>query len=224
MWQSLKRLRTGERVIFGAVTLIMIFAVTSYAILGWVGHTSDKPLYPVRTHYEFSGEGFHGSELFRQNNCTACHRAIGNGSNMSLNLDGIGSRHNLEYIVAFLRDPEATYRSRTVDHGPAPKEAAYVAQLSESDRYAIAVFLSQLRTDQGGASAQQPPPGKSGFIDAMLDMWAPDGWRIIFNDVRNGGLSKSASPAPAQEKTPAPEPVPPGTMPMQNQQGNSDGK
>jgi len=198
MWQRLKRLRTGERVIFGVVTLIMLVAVLNYAILGWMGHRTDKPLFPVRTHYEFSGEGFQGSELFRKNNCTLCHRAVGNGSNMSLNLDGIGSRHDLAYIIAFLRDPEATYRSRTVDHGQAPKEAAYVSQISESDRHAIAVFLSQLRTDQGGASAQQPPPGKSGFIDAMLDMWAPDGWRIMFNDVRNGDAGKAPAAAPAE--------------------------
>jgi len=197
MWQRLKRLRTGERVIFGVVILIMVVAVVNYAILGWLGHRSDKPLFPVRTHYEFAGEGFQGSELFRKNNCTLCHRAVGNGSNMSLNLDGIGSRHDLDYIIAFLRDPEATYRSRTVDHGPAPKEAAYVSQLPEADRHAIAVFLSQLRTDQGGASAQQPPPGKSGFIDAMLDMWAPDGWRIMFNDVRNADAKRAPAATPA---------------------------
>ncbi len=197
MWQRLKRIRTGERVIFGVVILIMLVAVVNYAILGWIGHNADKPLFPVRTHYEFAGEGFHGSELFRQNNCTLCHRAIGNGSNMSLNLDGIGSRHDLAYIEAFLADPEATYRSRTVDHGPPPKEAAYVSRLPAADRHAIAVFLSQLRTEQGGASAQQPPPGKSGFIDAMLDMWAPDGWRIMFNDVRNGGTAKASAVTPA---------------------------
>jgi cytochrome c553 len=216
MWQRLKRLRTGEMVIFGVVGLIFVVAVVNYAILGWVGHHSDKPIFPVRTHYEFSGEGFRGSELFRQNNCTLCHRAIGNGSNMSLNLDGIGSRHDLAYILAFLQNPEATYRSRTVDHGPAPKEAAYVAQLPEADLRAMAVFLSQLRTDRGGASAEQPPPGKSDFIDAMLDMWAPDGWRIMFNDVRSSD-AKAASPAGA------PDPLQnPGPAPDRQNQGNGN--
>jgi hypothetical protein len=200
MWQRLKRLRTGEIVIYGVVTVIFLVAVVNYAILGWVGHRSDKPLFPVRTHYEFAGDGFRGSELFRQNNCTLCHRAVGNGSNMSLNLDGIGSRHDLAYIEAFLRDPEATYRSRTVDHGPAPKEAAYVALLPEADRHAMAVFLSQLRTDRGGASAEQPPLGKSDFIDSMLDMWAPDGWRIMFRDVREGDSGKAGAPAAAPGK------------------------
>jgi cytochrome c553 len=221
----LKRLRTGERVIFGVVTLIMLVAIVNYAILAWLGHRSEKPLFPVRTHYEFAGEGFHGSELFRKSNCTACHRAIGNGSNMSLNLDGIGSRHDVDYIIAFLRDPEATYRSRTVDHGPAPKEAAYVSQLPESDRHAIAVFLSQLRTDQGGASAQQPPPGKSGFIDAMLDMWAPDGWRIMFSDVRSGDSGKNPAALPADREPPKPDATQAPPASSENQeQGNGNGK
>jgi hypothetical protein len=217
MWQRLKGLRTGEAVIFGVVVLIFVVAVVNYAILGWVGHNSDKPIFPVRTHYEFSGDGFHGSELFRSNNCTLCHRAVGNGSNMSLNLDGIGSRHDLAYIEAFLRDPEGTYRSRTVDHGPAPKEAAYVATLPEADRHAMAVFLSQLRTDRGGASAEQPPAGKSDFIDAMLDMWAPDGWRIMFTDVRSGDAPRPAATAPAPDRTPQTPPAP-----DRQSQGNSN--
>lgn len=234
MWQRLKRLRTGERIIFGIVTLIMLFAVTSYGFLEWLGHNSDKPLYPVRTHYEFAGEGFRGSELFRTNNCTLCHRAVGNGSNMSLNLDGIGSRHDLAYIEAFLANPEATYRSRTVDHGAAPKEAAYVSQMSADDRHAIAIFLSQLRSDQGGSSDQLPPPGKSGFIDAMLDMWVPDGWRIMFTDVRSGAAGKTPAaakgdaakgPAPKDGDAAAQRTAEPGTTAGDGQdQGNSNAK
>jgi hypothetical protein len=220
MWQRWKRLRTGEKWLFGGVALLLLVTVQNYAMLEWMRRSSGKEMFPVRTHYEFVGEGFHGSELFRKNNCTLCHRAIGNGSNMSLNLDGIGSRHDLAYILAFLHDPEATYPSRTVDHGAPPKEAAYVSQLPEADLHAIGVFLSQLRTDQGGASAQQPPPGKSDFIDAMLDMWAPDSWRIMFRDVRSGSPAKAtpANPAPA-----APVPSPDGGAPAtgQNQENGN---
>jgi cytochrome c553 len=194
MWQRWKRLKTGEKVLFGAVSLLILITIQNYVVLEWIRMSSDKPMYPIRTHYDFAGEGFRGSELFRKSNCTACHRAVGNGTNMGLNLDGIGSRHDLAYLQAFLRDPEATYGSRTVDHGPAPKEAAYVAKLPEDERRAIAVFLSQLRTDRGGASAEMPPQGKSSFIDAMLDMWAPDSWRIAFSDVRNRDADKGAAP------------------------------
>lgn len=153
-------------------------------------------MFPVRTHYDFAGEGFRGSELFRKSNCTSCHRAVGNGTSMGLNLDGIGSRRTLAYLESFLSDPEATYPSRTLDHGPAPKEAAYVARLPAGDRRAIAIFLSQLTADRGSAAAQQPPSGKSSFIDAMLDMWAPDSWRIAFTDVRDKEAAHK-EPAPA---------------------------
>jgi cytochrome c553 len=193
MWQRWKRLKTGEKILFGAVGLLIVITVQNYIVLEWVRMSSDKPMYPIRTHYEFAGEGFRGSELFRTQNCTACHKAVGNGTNMGLELDGIGSRHDLAYLESFLRDPENTYGTKTVDHGPAPKEAAYVAQLPEDDRRAVAIFLSQLKSDRGAPTAQEPPAGKSSFIDAMLDMWAPDSWRMVFSDVRSGEPRKSSA-------------------------------
>jgi len=193
MWQKWKALKTGEKVLFGSVALLILITIQNYVVLEWIRMSSDKPMYPVRTHYDFAGEGFRGSELFRKNNCTSCHKAVGNGTNMGLELDGIGSRHDLAYLLAFLHDPENTYGSKTVDHGPAPKEASYVAQLPEADRHAIAVFLSQLKADRGAPAAQEPPTGKSGFIDAMLDMWAPDSWRMAFSDVRSGDAAKGGA-------------------------------
>jgi len=195
MWKKWKALKTGEKVLFGVVTALILITIQNYAVIEWMRQSSDKPMYPVRTHYDFAGEGFHGSELFRKNNCTSCHRAVGNGTNMGLNLDGIGSRHDLTYILAFLHDPENTYGSKTVDHGPAPKEAAYVSRIPEQDLHAIAVFLSQLKADRGAPAAQEPPSGKSSFIDAMLDMWAPDTWRMFFTDVRSGKAAKAEGSA-----------------------------
>ncbi len=201
MWNRWKRLKTGEKVLFGVVALLILVTVQNYVVMEWVRASSGESMFPQRTRFEFSGAGFHGSELFRSYNCTLCHRAVGNGSSMGLNLDGIGSRHDLAYIQAFLRDPEGTYGAKTIDHGPAPKEAAYVAELPERDREAIGVFLSQLKSDQGGASAQKPPPGKSTFIDAMLDMWAPDSWRMAFSDVRTRDAAKD-KPVAAQPPEP----------------------
>lgn len=202
MWDKWKRLKTGEKVLFGAVILLVLITIQNYVVLEWIRTHSGKPMYPIRTRYEFAGEGFRGSELFRTHNCTNCHKAVGNGTNMGLNLDGIGSRHDIAYILAFLKTPEQTYPTRTVDHGPAPKEAAYVAQLPADELQSIAVFLTQLKADQGSAAAEAPPTGKSNFIDAMLDMWAPDSWRMLFSDVRNspgqaGGRSGDATPGPA---------------------------
>jgi cytochrome c553 len=215
MWQRWKRLKTGEKVLFGVVGLLVLVTVVNYAILEGIRMSSDKPLYPIRTRYEFAGEGFRGSELFRTYNCTNCHKAVGNGTNMGLELDGIGSRHDLAYISAFLRDPEATYRSSTIDHGAPPKEAAYVSRLPPDDMRAIAIFLSQLKADRGAPSAAAPPVGKSGFIDAMVDMWVPDSWRILFSDVRaqdaHGAGAKPAAPPASMPGTGTPGTGTPGT-------------
>jgi len=205
MMDAWNRLKTGEKVLFGFFGVLGIVAVLNYVVLEWWRQTSHQQMFPIRTHYDFAGEGFQGSVLFRKNNCSSCHRAIGNGTSMGLDLDGIGSRRDLPYLVAFLRDPEATYRSKTVEHGAPPKDAAYVSQLPLEDQHAIAVFLSQLKADRGGASAQLPPPGQSSFIDAMLDTWVPDSWRVLFSDVRKrdnarDGATPGGAPGNTQGK------------------------
>jgi cytochrome c553 len=177
-------LKRGEKVLLGVVGLFLLFAVASFVMLEVLRARSDKPLYANATHFDFSEEGKVGSDLFRRQRCTACHRAVRNGTNMGLDLDGIGSKRDLQYLINFLRDPEATYASKTIDHGPAPKEAAYVAELPEADRHAIAVFLSELRATQGSPDAPMPPPERSGFIDEMIKVWAPDSWKTDYQDVR----------------------------------------
>lgn len=230
MSERWKRLKTGEKVLFVGVSLLILVAVTNYIAIETIRMRSDKPMYPIRTHYEFAGEGFRGSELFRLDNCTNCHKAVGNGTNMGLELDGIGSRRELSYLMAFLRDPEATYQAgHTVDHGPG-KEADYVSKLPPDDQRAIAIFLSQLKSDRGAATAQAPPEGKSGFIDAMLDLWAPDSWRILFNDVRAGagaktgaqpGIQPGIQPSVAGKVGNAEAPT--GTSTTQGTQGSGNG-
>jgi cytochrome c553 len=183
-------MKKGEKILFGVVALIVIIALGNFAVLEWLGFTSKKPIFTVVTHYDFSAEGLRGFELYRQSDCYSCHRAVGSGTNMGLNLDGIGSNHSVDYLYNFLKEPEKTYRAKTVGHGLSPKEADYVSALPDADLHALAVFLSQLKADQGSASAFEPPKGESSFIDAMLDMWVPDGWRNQFKDVREGWKSK----------------------------------
>jgi hypothetical protein len=208
-WQRWKRLKTGEKVLFGALGLLVLVAVQNYIVIEWIRMSSNRPMYPIRTHYEFAGEGFRGSELFRSRNCTNCHKAVGNGTNMGLELDGIGSRHDLAYLESFLSDPVGTYAGgRTFDHAP-EKEAGYVMRLPADERRALAIFLSQLKSDRGAATAAAPPEGKSSFIDAMLDMWAPDSWRLLFTDVRKADerhapAAPPAPPAPAAAPAQAP--------------------
>jgi hypothetical protein len=125
---------------------------------------------------------------------------------MGLSLDGVGSLRSLDWLVAFLADPEATYDAKTFDHGPSPKEAAYVSELPEKDRHAIAVFISQLKSDQGSSSAPMPPEGRSDFIDNMVGAWAPADWKERFKDVR------TKQPEQQPEKKQEPESAAPNSQ------------
>ena len=181
---SKQPLKQGEKILFGIVGVFLTLAVLAYAALEFVRMQSDSPLFETKTSYALSEEGHRGSALFREARCTSCHRAMRNGTNMGLNLDGIGTRRQPEWIHAFLVDPEETYGAPTFDHGSAPKEAAYVSEMPKDDLKAIATFLSQLKAEQGSAAAPLPPEGKSGFIDNMVRMWAPADWAEKYDDVR----------------------------------------
>lgn len=177
-------LKRGEKILFGVFALIGVFAIISFIMLEVIRARMDKPMYPNHIHYDFSAEGLRGSVIFRKAECTMCHRAIQNGTNAGVDLDGIGSKRTLEYLRNFLKNPEATYPAQTIDHGPAPKAAAFVAKMPEADLDAIAVFLSELRADQGASVAALPVKGKSEFIDEMVKTWAPAGWKSEYKDVR----------------------------------------
>lgn len=179
-----RTLKLGEKVLFGVFGVFITFAILAYIGLEIARTHADKPMFVIRTHYDLTPEGERGSVVFRKSRCTDCHRAMNNGTNMGLDLDGIGSSRTKEWILSFLREPEKTYPTRTFDHGAAPKEAAYVAAMPAGDLDAMATFLSELKADRGSPSAPQPPKGKSTFIDDMLKMWAPKGWKEKYRDVR----------------------------------------
>lgn len=177
-------LRLGEKVLFGITALFILFAVISFIGMETYRAHSGKKMYAVTSHFDFSPEGLQGSERFRDLGCTSCHRAVRNGTNSGVNLDGIGSRRSFDYLAAFLHQPEATYPSQTMDHGPA-KGAAYVADLPESDLHSMAIFLSELKATQGSPDARVPVEGRSGFVDEMVKIWAPSTWKSEFHDVRD---------------------------------------
>ena len=176
-------LKLGEKIMFGVVALIFLFAVGSYVMLEVMRAHSDKPLYQINDHFDFTAEGKKGSLIFRKQQCTSCHKALRNGTNMGLDLDGIGSKRSFKYLYNFLKNPEATYEAATIDHGPAPKEAAYVAKLPEADLHAL------------------PPKGKSGFIDEMIKVWAPSSWKAEFTDVRKEDNAKNSKEAQSNAST-----------------------
>jgi hypothetical protein len=192
MTKQKQPLKSGEKVLFGIVAVFMVLASIAYIALETYRLNKPEPLFETKTHYDFSEEGKLGSVIFRKSGCTACHRALRNGTNMGLSLDGVGSYRTREWLERFLADPESIYDASTIDHGPAPKEAAYVAELPQEDRYLLAVFISELKADQGSSSAPVPPEGRSEFIDGMVGTFAPQGWKDKYKDVREKDMPANA--------------------------------
>lgn len=195
MFKMAKKLKTGEKIMFGVFGAFVVFAAISFVILEVVRWNSTTPMYGATMHFDFSPEGHRGSKIYRESRCNSCHRAMRNGTNMGLSLDGLGSKRSQEWILKFLTEPESVATTRTLDHGAAPKEAAYVAKLPPENLHAISVFLSELRVDRGGASSALPPEGRSEFIDSMVKTWAPKEWEGRFTDVRKR-LPEPVEPAP----------------------------
>lgn len=200
--QSLKQ---GEKILFGIAIVFVVAAVIGYVLLESYRMRSDKPVFEVRTSYDLTPVGQRGSELFRHNRCTSCHRAMRNGTNMGLSLDGVGSRRTREWLYDFLRNPESTYGAPTVDHGYPPKEASYVSSLPDEDLMAMATFISQLKAEQGSASAPVPPEGRSDFIDSMVSTFAPDEWKEKYKDVRTKDSQQKEDRPPAESESAEPE-------------------
>jgi len=195
-------LKPGEKILFTVAGVFVVFAVIAYIVMQVFISNSDKPLFETKTTANLSAEGQRGSYLFRTNGCTTCHRALRNGTNMgqTANLDGIGSRRTMQWMFAFLQEPEKNYPSRTMDHVAGQSSGAYVAKLPAEDLHAIAVFLSELKSAQGSSSAPIPPKGESPFIDSMVKTWAPKEWKEKYKDVRDDPEAfKRANEAAAEE-------------------------
>jgi cytochrome c553 len=162
----------------------VVFAVISFIGMEIYRARSGKDMYSDAAKFDFSAQGRVGSERFRELGCTNCHRAVRNGTNNGVNLDGIGSRRSMDYLVAFLHHPESTYETQTVEHGPG-KRAAFVAELPETDLHSLAIFLSELKASQGSPDARLPVEAHDGFVDEMVKIWAPSTWKSQFHDVRD---------------------------------------
>lgn len=178
-------MKKGEKILFGIIGLLVLITVINFTVLETVRHNSDKPLFPILTHFDFSADGQRGYGIYEKSNCYDCHHAVGSGTSMGVSLDGLGSKHDVDYFYNFLKYPEKTYGAKTMDHGAPPKDAAYVSALPDADLHDLAIFLSELKSDQGSSTSFEPPKGESSFIDAMLDMWTPDGWRSKYRDIRD---------------------------------------
>ena len=183
--QKRQFLKTGEKVLFAIVGVFVALATIAYIALEVVRLNSHEKMFVSKTSYDFSAAGKRGSKFFRVDRCTDCHRAVRNGTNMGLSLDGVGSVRSVDWIYSFLTNPEKTYGTRTIDHGLKPKEAYYVAELPDNQLKDIAQFISELKAEQGSSSSAVPPEGRSEFIDNMVKMWAPPEWEEKYGDVRD---------------------------------------
>lgn len=189
-------LKSGEKILMIVFGVFLIFAIIGYMVLETMRQRSPTPMFANTTHFDFSPIGAEGSKIYRESNCNSCHRALRNGTSMGLSLDGLGSRRSLEWIERFLRNPEETYGARTLDHGPAPKEAAYISRIPEQQLHKVAVFLSELKADAGSSVARMPPPERSEAIESMLRNFAPEGWKEKYKDVRDFPPQSNDSPPP----------------------------
>lgn len=178
-------LKPGEKIMFGVFAAFLVLAIVGYIVLETVRNQSTDPMFASLTSFNFSPKGLTGSKVFRESGCTSCHRAMRSGTNNGLSLDGIGSRRSPEWIKRFLENPEATFEAPTVDHGfGTVKQAAYVQSMPDQELNDIAIFLSELKAEQGSSSSNLPPIEESGFIDSMVDMWAPKEWHDKYQDIR----------------------------------------
>ncbi|MDQ6974845.1 MAG: c-type cytochrome, partial [Mariprofundaceae bacterium] len=180
-----QKLKTGEKLLFIVAGAFVLLATIAFGIMQYMMATNDKPIFEQHTHFDLSEVGQRGSQIYRHNACSECHRAMSEGTNMGNSLDGIGTRHDVVWIEQFLSHPEETYDHRTMDHGLKPKQAYYVAELPKEDIHALAVFLSELKSEQGSSSSPVPPKGESPFIDQMVKTWAPDEWKHKYQDIRD---------------------------------------
>jgi len=180
-----QKFKTGEKLLFIVSGVFVVLGIIAFAIMQYVMETSDKPLFEQHTHFDLTPLGEKGSQIYRHQACSECHRAMSEGTNMGNSLDGIGSRYSAAWLERFLAHPEKTYDHRTMDHGKKPKQAYYVAKLPKEDIHALAVFLSELKSDQGSSSSPVPPKGESPFIDQMVKTWAPDEWKHKYTDIRD---------------------------------------
>ncbi len=89
-------MKKGEKVIWGMVALITVCAL--YA--GYVVYNAPARLMP--TYQVESKVAGRGEVVYRENNCSACHRVWDMGGHRGGALDGVGSRRDAEWLTAYL--------------------------------------------------------------------------------------------------------------------------
>ena len=50
-------MKKGEKILFGIVALLVLITVINFTVLETIRRNSEKPLFPILTHFVFSDEG-----------------------------------------------------------------------------------------------------------------------------------------------------------------------
>ena len=100
-------MKKGEKILFGIIGFLVVITIINFTVLEAIRRHSEKPLFPILTHFVFTDEGMHGYQIYQQRDCYTCHRAVGSGTSMGVSLDGLGSKHDVDYFYNFLKKPES---------------------------------------------------------------------------------------------------------------------
>ncbi len=113
------KLSAGEWVVVVGSVLIVTFAL----VVGTIIYIKPPPIPFV---YIESPKATLGESIYRREGCLSCHEIFGNGASYGPSLDGVGSKRNKAWLVAYLKKPRPgvsvkPYRLRMppYDHLPA---------------------------------------------------------------------------------------------------------
>src|SRR3569832_181300 len=99
---SRQPLKSGEKILLVTYGVFFVNALAGYFALETLRIRSDKPVFVLRTHFDFSEEGKQGSLLYREARCSSCHRALRSGTSMCLVFVGFGFLCFVVWFVSFL--------------------------------------------------------------------------------------------------------------------------
>lgn len=147
-WQ---RLRTGERVLFFTVGVLLVFGFFFW--LAAITHTTD--VLRVRDVYEATPESDEGFQLVKAYGCRNCHTVLKTGEwGLAPVLDGEGTRRTYTWIRAYLEDPDRQMRGKTLHDG---SYATNFSEMPDGEKDAITLFLFAQKSMPGSANYGTPP-------------------------------------------------------------------
>ncbi|PJA25083.1 MAG: hypothetical protein COX57_05240 [Alphaproteobacteria bacterium CG_4_10_14_0_2_um_filter_63_37] len=154
-----KRLKTGEKVLFG----IAVFFIAGAAVLWVVLESKDTPM-EATTFWTFDEAGLRGQKVFQREMCKECHLALRGGSHIGLELDGIGSKMSRQELRQYLEHPMLKY-GKTGHNGDF---ATDFTSLKPEEKNDLAAFLSGLKAKEDSPVSGQRPDEVSPLVKMFI--------------------------------------------------------